>query len=159
MQEQQTKQLYESLNSFITEIEKSDEAIFQFTSLTKEEFQLELIKLLKGLIKITMDNLETYNNNLTASCVFTSVLSTVKKVYGEEVYQKIFSKVTSEYLENNSHLDFSKMVIENLDKSDSVKYGRFIEELKQKRTEFLGSFYTIDNEELNKQLKNEVVNI
>jgi hypothetical protein len=159
MQEQQTKQLYESLNSFITEIENSDEAIFQFTSLTKEEFQLELIKLLRGLIKITMDTLETYNNNLTASGVFTSVLSTVKKVYGEEVYQRIFSKGTSDYLENNSHLNFSKMVVENLDKSDSVKYDRFIEELKQKRTEFLESFFIIDNEELNKQLKNEVVNI
>ena len=66
MQEQQTRQLYNSLNTFITEIENSDEAIFQFTSLSKEEFQLELTKLLRGLIKTNIDNAKSYFNSLSA---------------------------------------------------------------------------------------------
>jgi hypothetical protein len=56
MQEQQTKKLYDSLNTFITELENSDDSIFQFTSLSKKEFQLELVRLLRGLIRTAIDN-------------------------------------------------------------------------------------------------------
>ena len=136
MQEQQTRQLYNYLNTFITEIENSDEAIFQFTSLSKEEFQLELTKLLRGLIKTNIDNAKSYFNSLSAEHVFNSVLFTIKEVYGEEAYQEVFSKITPENVETTHPADFIKEALNSLDKTDSVKWDNFIKQLKQKKDVF-----------------------